>query len=245
MEEGDLAEVSGSIDGGEPVSSLIEWKENLPVEIDSLQFEHSNYSIQDGGNRNIKLLIPSELLGDLLLSYKFNLVGDDGITRIGSEQTISFDSRYSCGAMVLRFMGRGVGARSTFSATVAGQNAECLITVGSANKAGYGIDIEELDTVQRAVWDGSRLIVNATHRSISRYLGPKSKKWPGQHSVEFRVVLAEIIASALARKVIFDRIEQPRDAIRAITEQMRLTERWLSRIHSSLLPAKEVSYRAD
>jgi hypothetical protein len=56
------------------------------------------------------------------------------------------------------------------------------------------------------------LLISARHKSIARYLGPAEKRFPGQNTAIFRLLLAEIVAESVCRKaLLMETKERPWD----------------------------------
>ena len=62
----------------------------------------------------------------------------------------------------------------------------------------------------RALWDRNepnKLLITTQHESISRYLGSPEDDYPGQHHPPFRVLLAELVADNVCRRIVEERVK--------------------------------------
>jgi hypothetical protein len=70
---------------------------------------------------------------------------------------------------------------------------------------GFRLVDHDLGANYRAVWNRKEpnvLLITTRHESIGRYLGPGDKGYPGQHGEAFRVLLAELIADNVCRRIV-------------------------------------------
>ena len=77
--------------------------------------------------------------------------------------------------------------------------------------AGFGIKIKLRDIDlgnQRYRWRQNVLEIAGRHQSLSRYLGDKAEGLPGQDSVHFRLLLAEIVSDALCAQMLSRDIQE-------------------------------------
>ena len=94
-------------------------------------------------------------------------------------------------------------ATAKIEACVGSHEATANIIVISPPGAGLRFELEPVDHQnQRYRWKGNYLEIAALHKSLQRYLGPKSEGFPGQEKPHFRVLLAEIIADAVCTRVL-------------------------------------------
>lgn len=108
-----------------------------------------------------------------------------------------------------------------------------------------GIEIRLEDVIygaQRYRWKQNVLEIAARHPSLSRYLGPKSKQFPGQEERHFRVLLAEIVAEAVCSQVLRHNIQaNPADYDNADWDDyysnfLELMNRFLPIAHELVVP---------
>ena len=99
--------------------------------------------------------------------------------------------------------------------------AEVRVTTAAAS--GIRPHIDEFDVPQRAWLDGSTLKVNALDPSVKAYLGPKGDGWPGQETVHFNAMLAEVLASTVVRHKLQSKYGEPYDVVRLFGEYQSRT----------------------
>ena len=75
--------------------------------------------------------------------------------------------------------------------------------------------------------------------SLKAYLGPKRDHWPGQETVHFNTMLAEILVSTVVRSKLQRKYPEPHNADRLFREYLDETAKLLPRVHAALVPAAE------
>jgi hypothetical protein len=117
----------------------------------------------------------------------------------------------------------------------------------------FPLDIKIKDEdygVQRAVWEEGGLLllkISGKHKSICRYLG-RPPKFEGQHSPHFRLLLAELVAENVCRRLLEDRDKKERekygqndmDVPAFYREHYRLMNEFIAIAHEALLSKSEV-----
>lgn len=237
--EGSISEVVVQCQGEEE-RALVEWRHRPLERVEQFEFERARFSIKDGRERRILLLAPWDTVVRVGEQVQFKIEGDSTITLPqGSQGIFTYDEARDAGACQLRVRGQGVGSRARLTATLADEEAETELVVTSSGVAGIEIDINEFKIDQRAWLEGGTLKVNAKDPTIKRYLGSKRAGWPGQNSVPFNVMLAEVIVEAASRSQL-QREAGPGDALTLFGRQMALMRKWLPTIHRALVPDAEV-----
>jgi len=181
-------------------NATVRWQEEEPDLVDSLQFEHARYSVQEGRTRHINLLAPADLIQEHDAPPEIRLQGDSSITLPSQPGIFKTDPSGMQLVCVISIKGAGIGSKSRITATAGGQTAEARVEVISVGTSGLEIEPRETDSLDRA-WvepDHGKLVLNASHPTLKRVLGPKSQNWPGQSKPEYWVMVAELIATAAA-----------------------------------------------
>ncbi len=92
-----------------------------------------------------------------------------------------------------------------------GRQADCKVKVVERDEQGTDLAFElteqSLGENYRAVWDvrggePNKLLITTQHESVRRYLGPREEGYPGQNNPPFRVLLAELIADNVCRRIV-------------------------------------------
>ena len=155
-------------------------------------------------------------------------------------------------ATSIAVLGRKLHATGTLTAGAAGQEAHTTLRVVPRTPPATTVRIEPVDRdflAERAVWSRENptlLEIGARHPAIRPYLGPAQEDYPGRDSREYRMILAEVIAEALARRVLRARVERwPQDAPMAIIEGFyaehgKLVREFLPRAQAELAPPNHV-----
>src|SRR5207245_157820 len=93
---------------------------------------------------------------------------------------------------------------------------------------------------QRALWEGNTLKISVPDKSVGRYLGPYPEL-PGQGSIHFRTLLAELVAFHSVRRVLEGRRKGvPTEALTLYRDHMQLERKCLPRIHAALVVPAEL-----
>lgn len=221
--------------GDEAASSLVEWRERVELAIDRLQFQHATFLIKDGQERHVALLAPWDLVAEKDEMIRLAITGDSDISvPDGMSERFVYDDQRGVGLCRIRVRGQGVGSRARLVASFAGQDAEAELKVTTGGVAGIRVELKAEEIPQRARMEAGTLFVNTADKSVKRYLGPKNKHYPGQNTVAFNVLLAEIMVDIASRSVLLRGGEtlSPAELFGRHAEQMR---EWLPRIHSVLV----------
>ena len=240
-EAGALTELTVSF-SGEEASCFVEWdhKELRPVE--ELTFEHGTYSLREGTNKEIRLLVPWDVLSQHDSMPALSITGDSTVSIVRNAGAPTQHNRYDCASSTMTVMGRGVGSTAVLRATIGDVQAKADLTVTASGSSGLQVKYDELDIMQRAILREGTLIVNAADPTIARYLGKRQDGWPGQGDLHFRTMLAEVVTHTLARHVIENRHQQVGpESSRLFYEHMELAARWLPRVHRVLVPTAELA----
>ena len=239
--EGDLAQVQARYQD-RTVDGVVEWRHRPSPTVDALMFNHASYSIRDEGQRVAYLYAPWDLVAQGDVSPRINLVGDPGITYQKESYSFAFDQERQAAVCAIRLRGSGVGSRGRLTASVADQTVAASVKVTARGIQGVKIDLREVDLTRRAWLDVSQssLVVNAKAKVIARYLGSKTNGWPGQDSLPFRTMLAEVLATTVVRDVLSRKHLEPPPVERLFAEYEDRMEKLLPRLHAAFVPSAEL-----
>lgn len=240
-EAGTLSELKASF-SGEEKSCLVEWEHSELRSVEELTFEHDSYALKEGVNRDIRLLVPWDIVSQHDVTPELSIAGDSTtISIVRGAGLPAEDGRYDCASSTITVMGRGVGSTAVLRATIGNVEARASLQVASSGVSGLRVDYKELGISQRAILEGNTLTVNATDPTIARYLGRRQDGWPGQDDLHFRTMLAEVVTYTLARYVTQRRQQERSDIYRLLYEHEKLAERWLPRVHRVLVPTSDLT----
>lgn len=239
-EEGAMSEVVVRT-GSDEEKALVEWHHRPPPSVDLLEFEHARFSIKDGQERRVVLLAPWDMVTEISDQVQLKIEGDPSITLpAGRTSVFTHDEDRDAGVCRIRVRGQGVGARARLIATLGEDAAETELMVASTGVAGIKFELTESEINQRAWLDAGKLYINARDPTVRRYLGSKRQGWPGQNTVPFNVMLAEVIVEAAVRSQLQRTEIEVRDAPTLLGRQIARSQEWLPRIHRALVPETEL-----
>lgn len=200
--------VWGNIDKHLSVS-VIEGRE-VNQDIKEFQFEKDNYSVKEGKKKNIRIFAhyPEFIHGRVKLKMS---IGDTQHCKLLTENIILdydrkseeiFGRRLAIGAVKIA----GLKAGGPINLSTVLQNKEIPTKIRVIPKRDFGQDFEikivdEDIGDQRSVLVENKLKINGRHENIKRYLGP-GPDFIGQDSIHFRLLMAELIADTVARRIL-------------------------------------------
>lgn len=200
---------------------------------DSLQFEKPSYRVAIGKRKAIELRAPAGLD-----RQRVRVASDQEsvVVKGGGSTTLSVDETLGFCVGTIRIEGRGLGARATLRATLDDQYADCQVSVVDRDDGlpDLKIKLDHDDPADYRSWfdpptpapDGSwTLWIMVRHPSLAPLVG---EDLAGEHSPEFRAVLAEVVTEALVRKVLTKKYppSQEVDAERLYSEHGQ----WLTKL---------------
>ena len=182
------------------------------ADVTGLRFERGSYRIRGGSRRTIRLLAPIALARAGGRDFDLELSSDD--FRVSGARRLVLSARLGIAACKLTAAVLDDAAAPTrLIARLGEHEAETELRATPAAGAGIVIKLEDVDHgALRYRWKKNELEIGARHPALKRYLGPKSEQYPGQDSLPFRVLLAEVVAEALCARRLQGNIEaNPRD----------------------------------
>jgi hypothetical protein len=175
--------------------------------ISSLEFEHKTYQLKEGSTKTLRLFAKCP-----------QLVNQETEINVNSSDSISLPVQGRCRLVPVKGTNFAVGdvhirgrrlkkASIQIKASINGNEAIAKVKVIQKEEEVIQIKIKLLDEdfgVYRSMWNQpeqkpNELLISARHDSTRRYLGP-TPDYEGQHSLHFRVLLAEIVTEAICRK---------------------------------------------
>ncbi len=211
-------------------------------ELNCLEFQSKRYRVRTNTRKRIRLLAPSDIVRNEGGKFDLELKGTgyeySGSTELRINRILDVaiaDLRVSASRDDLE-PGRLI-------ARLGPHSAETEIMAALPEGTGITIKLEDVDHgAYRYRWKKNVLEIAARHRSLSRYLGPKSDQFPGQEERQFRVLLAEIVSDAVCSQVLRHNIEtnaadyQDADWDQYYAEFSEYMAKFLPRAHELVVP---------
>jgi hypothetical protein len=209
-EVGAMAVVQARIDGLRPAEAIVEV---VPEDSDpreppqTLCFERDQYFIAYGKEKSVRILAPSELMRSAGNQVQVSSDRPEIVVRRQAVE-MKYDAELLCWAGMTRLEGRQLHAHGNIQARVGQALAEAKVRVVQRETGGlpfeFHVDNKDYGS-QRAIWDppdGYSLSIAGKHESVGRYLGPAERGFPFQNTPHFLVLLAEIIADSVCRRLL-------------------------------------------
>lgn len=189
------------------VSVSVVKKEEVHPNVKDFAFEKNEYKVRKGKQKEILILAnwPGFIHGEVECQVTSD--NDEFIDFTGKKTRLkhaAFDDGTEMGIGKLKVFGKKVGGPTTLKTALQQREITTKIFVIPPRDLGHDFEIKLVDEdlgEQRAVWDGNFLKISGRHNSIRRYLGP-APDFSGQKSIHFRLLLAELIADNVARRVL-------------------------------------------
>lgn len=234
------------------VSVSVVKKEEIHPYVKDFAFEKKEYKVRKSKRKEILILAnwPDFIRGEV----ECHLTSDNDkfIDFTGKKTKLkytAFDDGAEMGIGKLKVLGKKIGGPTILKTSLQQREIITKIFVIPPKELGHDIEIK-IDPgdlgEQRAVWDGNLLKIAGQHKSILRYLGPPPD-YPGQVSIHFRLLLAELIASSVANRIL--ELNSPKnipdleevDASSFISKHRRYMNEFLEIAHKIQIPEREIA----
>lgn len=210
--------------------------------MEPLEFEHRTYKVREGSTRTLHLFaLYPDLVSQDTPAKVWATDGDVAVVRGSAKLIPVANSNFARADVVVQ--GKRLKGKTQIVARANGREATCQIQVVQQDKKGVPIRFELRDedfNNYRAIWadhegEPNLLLISTPHRSLERYLGPPPD-FEGQNSPVFRLLLAEIIAESVCRKVLrIDAQEHPWDfRLADYKEDELIVETVLAKLHARI-----------
>lgn len=185
---------------------------NTPIEIEQFQFEKDNYSVKEGKIKHLKIFAqwPEFIYNRIKLKISIN---DNRYAELLTENiTIDYDAKLTdfygrrIASGTVKILGHKAGGPIHISTIFKGKDIVAKIRIIPKKEMGKDFRIEispdDLGDIRAAFFDAENLIkINGQHKNIKRYLGP-APEYNGQLTIHFRLLMAELIADTVARRIL-------------------------------------------
>jgi hypothetical protein len=208
-----------------------------PVPPTALEFERPHYRLVLGKPKSLRIRAPLEAYPEGV-RISVRSTGRGVVVLDGGEATL--ESRPGALAMEgsVRVEGRiEQESAKLFATGPDGRQAEASAQVVSREESGADFEtklVPEYQGDQRAQWSGDyRLLrIMGEHPAVRPYLGDKDAGYPGQTTPQFRLMMAELVADAVVRRILLGKYgEDEVDAGTFYVQQYKLMARFLARAH--------------
>lgn len=189
--------------------AIVDKDEIRPYVVD-FSFEKNEYKVREGKQKEIRIL--AKWPDFVHERVDCTVTGDnDKFLEITGRRTrliyTGFDDGTGIAIGKVRLYGKKTGGPTIIKTALNGKEITTKVIVLPPKQLGHEIDIKLVDEAdlgqeERAVWyeNGNLLKINARHRIIRRYAPPPS--YSGQDSVQFHLLLAELIADKVAQRIL-------------------------------------------
>ncbi len=190
---------SGSI-SDEALVEILRSRAELYRDIEDFGFSRKHYRMKTEAERKkIKLYAPIEMFPDHT-EVEVSITGD--AFSIKGQHLLRHKPDLGIAVCSIKIYSDGTEAKETVTASAGEHKASALIESVEPIGSGLEIILEDVDLgSQRYRWQQNMLEIAARHKSVNRYLGPKADNYPGQNTVHFRLLLAEIVAEAVCARI--------------------------------------------
>lgn len=190
------------------ISVSVVKKEEIHPYVKDFSFEKSAYKVREGKQKEIQILAawPNFVHGEVECLVVSDT--DEFIDIIGKKTKLKytvFDDGTEMAIAKIKVFGKKIGGSTTIKTTLQYKEITAKVTVLPQKELGHNIEIKVVDEdlgEQRAVWSGNLLKISGRHKTIRRYLGPPSSWLSAQDSIHFRLLIAELIADNVARRIL-------------------------------------------
>lgn len=189
------------------VSAPVVIKEQVHPTVKDFSFEKDEYRVTKDKQKQIRILAswPDFVHGEVECVATSD--NDEFISVLNKKTKLKytqFDDGTQMAIGSLKIIGKKVGGPILLKTKLQHKEIIARVTVIPPREFGHDIEIKVVDEdlgEQRAVWSGNILKISGRHKSVMRYLGP-APDFLGQDSIHFRLLIAELIADNVARRVL-------------------------------------------
>jgi hypothetical protein len=165
-------------------------------DVSTLMFRKKQYTMRtDQASKRLIILAP---LSAVPTVTPLEVTVDSPHFRVSGELVLK--PRKDLGVSICEFVVKTDGSEAMAAVLARLGKVEASASVVSHRPVGADLSIKLVDMdygSQRYKWEKNVLKIAARHPSLKRYLGPKEDGFPGQETLHFRVLLAEIVSEAL------------------------------------------------
>lgn len=190
------------------ISAPVVKKEEMHPYVTDFSFEKSEYKVRKGKQKEIQILARWP---DFVHGWTECAIVSDNVefVEIVGKKTrlryTKFDDGTEMAIGKIKVFGKEIGGPTIIKTTLQRKEITTKVIVLPPKELGHNIEFKLVDEEalgeQRAVWSGDLLKINSRHKAIRRYSG-LPPNYPGQDLIHFRLLLAELIADNVARRIL-------------------------------------------
>ena len=208
-----------------------------PIPPGDLEFERAHYRVVLGKPKSLKVRAPLGRYPDDTVIRVIS--GGRGVVVLdGGEAHLKAKPAMLAMEGTIRIEGRIEKETAVLSGVdQEGHAASTRVEVVGREESGAEFDtklVPEYQGDQRAQWttDYHQLRIMGEHPAVKPYLGDKEAGYPGQATPQFRLMMAELVADAVVRRILLQKWgEDEVDAGTFYVQQYKLIARFLARAH--------------
>jgi len=186
---------------------VIQRKEVI-IEIPDFSFEKEAYAVREGKQKNIRVLAkwPEFVHGNV--EVEVSATNQSYFKIINPRVRLKYEKLEDgtkAAVGTVRIQAKKTGGPVMLQTSLQNKTITTKVRVIPEQTPGKNITIKVVDEdlgEQRAVWDSNLLKISGRHPSVKRYLGSSEDDFPGQDSIHFRLLVAELIADNVARRIL-------------------------------------------
>lgn len=226
----------------------------LPEPPATLEFEHKSYRVRVGRPRTVRIVAPASEGAGMPVA---NLASDnpDIVVKGGGVVELRRVSAPPLLEGVAEVVAYRTGVSGTLTAKLGRDYATARVTTdGGGPNVRFDLT-DETNGDNRSWWDNMQterglirqLWITVRDKSVKRYLGrPVGGKWPGEDTLHFRMLLAEIIAEEVVREHLLRQSARSNDVVergvpQLLFEIQKLKGEFLLTAHQHLIRNSEIS----
>ena len=209
--EGEIAQVHARYKS-HPAEGTVRWQHRERPSIEALQWQRKSYTLAKDKNRYAALYAPWPMVADDD-DWRLKLSPDNSV-EIVIKGSFEYDYELDAGVAVVELRVADDGEPQSMIAEVSDERAMAELRLSKPPPGGLHIDLDSFN-IQRRAWyedESGVLRVNANHPAVRRLLGDKEEGWPGQDSLAFQSMLAEVLAATIVRHSMSRTIEVTRES---------------------------------
>jgi hypothetical protein len=211
IKEVQRVQIGCQVDSLDPIFAEVQVVSQGPVDLEipnEFAFHRQQYSVRPGSKRRLTVRARFDPPPPEPPTPTVRLTSPD-VAVLRNRTAFDLVAGTTYYEAVIEVEGRKLHGSTQVIAQVDKRTAVCNPQVVS--KEDEGVDLEfklvphSLGQNYRAVWDRkqpNRLLITTQHETVNRYLGPQADGYPGQHGAPFRVLLAELIADNVCRRIV-------------------------------------------